>query len=75
LVTQLPIQASKQAAERRKLQAEYFKVRQELNATSSQDEFAKWARIRRQHDKLLEQLDAASTNTRTEKLSLEEQLD
>ncbi|KAG6030394.1 hypothetical protein E4U41_000115 [Claviceps citrina] len=59
LINYLPISTSKAAAEQRKLQAEYLKVRRELNATSSQDEFAKWAKLRRQHDKLLEQLDAA----------------
>ncbi|KAI1117508.1 CHD5 domain-containing protein [Nemania sp. NC0429] len=53
----LPIQASKQAAEKNKLQKEYLAIRREMNATSSQDEFAKWAKLRRQHDKLLEQLE------------------
>lgn len=61
LVNYLPIPTSKAAAEQRRLQAEYLKVRRDLNATSSQDEFAKWAKLRRQHDKLLEQLEAAST--------------
>ena len=28
-----------------------IKVKRELNATSSQDQFAKWAKLRRQHDK------------------------
>jgi hypothetical protein len=32
-----------------------------MNATSSQDEFAKWAKLRRKHDKLLEQLETSST--------------
>ncbi|GJN73359.1 CHD5 domain-containing protein [Purpureocillium lilacinum] len=59
LINYLPVSTSKAAAEQRKLQAEYLRVRHELNATSSQDEFAKWAKLRRQHDKLLEQLDAA----------------
>jgi hypothetical protein len=39
-------------------------VRHELNATSSQDEFAKWAKLRRQHDKLLEELEK---NSRTQR--------
>ena len=56
-----PIPTAKEAAAKKKLQAEYLRVRGELNATSSQDEFAKWAKLRRQHDKLLEQLEAAST--------------
>ncbi|KEY72734.1 hypothetical protein S7711_02521 [Stachybotrys chartarum IBT 7711] len=53
----LPVSTSKSAAQQRKMQADYLKVRRELNATSSQDEFAKWAKLRRQHDKLLEQLE------------------
>ncbi|KAG6135360.1 hypothetical protein E4U28_005458 [Claviceps purpurea] len=59
LINYLPISTSKAAAEQRRLQADYLKIRRELNATSSQDEFARWAKLRRQHDKLLEQLDAA----------------
>lgn len=60
LINYLPVSTSKAAADQRKLQAEYLKVRRDLNATSSQDEFAKWAKLRRQHDKLLEQLEATS---------------
>ncbi|TFB01471.1 Protein GET1 [Trichoderma ghanense] len=57
LINFLPVPTSKAAAEQRKLQAEYLAVRREMNATSSQDEFAKWAKLRRKHDKLLEQLE------------------
>ncbi|KAI0011702.1 CHD5-like protein-domain-containing protein [Xylariaceae sp. FL0662B] len=53
----LPTQTSKQAAEKKKIQKEYLTIRRDLNATSSQDQFAKWAKLRRQHDKLLEQLE------------------
>lgn len=63
MINYLPVSTSKAAGEQRKIQAEYLKVRRELNATSSQDEFARWAKLRRQHDKLLDQLDAASTFT------------
>lgn len=35
-------------------------VRTEMNGTSSQDEFARWAKLRRQHDKLLEQVEKSS---------------
>ncbi len=59
-LTSLPTSLSKQAAEQRVNQREYLKVRQELNGTSSQDEFAKWAKLRRQHDKLLEELEKKS---------------
>ncbi|KAI5457362.1 CHD5-like protein-domain-containing protein [Mariannaea sp. PMI_226] len=57
LINFLPVSTSKGASDQRKLQAEYLKVRRDLNATSSQDEFAKWAKLRRQHDKLFEQLE------------------
>ncbi|KAI0974959.1 CHD5 domain-containing protein [Xylaria arbuscula] len=53
----LPTEVSKQADEKNKLQKEYLTIRRDLNATSSQDQFAKWAKLRRQHDKQLEQLE------------------
>ncbi|KAK4122915.1 hypothetical protein N657DRAFT_691355 [Parathielavia appendiculata] len=53
----LPTPLAKEFAEQRKKQKEYLAVRHDLNATSSQDEFAKWAKLRRQHDKLLEELE------------------
>ncbi|QPC60482.1 hypothetical protein HYE67_002713 [Fusarium culmorum] len=63
LINFLPISTSKAAGEQRKLQADYLKVRRDLNATSSQDEFARWAKLRRQHDKLLEQLEKTKKTT------------
>lgn len=60
LLNYLPLESSKKDAELRKIQAEFLKVRKELNGTSSQDEFARWAKLRRNHDKLLEKLEASS---------------
>ncbi|CCT74031.1 probable Protein GET1 [Fusarium fujikuroi] len=57
IINFLPVSTAKAAGEQRKLQTDYLKVRRDLNSTSSQDEFAKWAKLRRQHDKLLEQLE------------------
>ncbi|EGR47016.1 uncharacterized protein TRIREDRAFT_109385 [Trichoderma reesei QM6a] len=65
LINFLPVPTSKAAAEQRKLQAEYLAVRREMNATSSQDEFAKWAKLRRKHDKLLEQLETTKKSLET----------
>jgi CHD5-like protein len=31
-----------------------------MNATSSQDEFAKWAKLRRRHDKAMDEYEATS---------------
>ncbi|KAK0674459.1 CHD5-like protein-domain-containing protein [Cercophora samala] len=53
----LPTPLSLEFAQQRKKQKEYLAVRHDLKATSSQDEFAKWAKLRRQHDKLLEELE------------------
>lgn len=61
-MNRLPLESSKLAVEYKKLQKEYLRVRLELNATSSQDQFAKWAKLRRQHDKLLEQLEQKSAS-------------
>ncbi|KAJ9165293.1 Protein GET1 [Coniochaeta hoffmannii] len=57
IYTSLPTQLSKDYAHQRKLQAEYLAVRKELNGTSSQDQFARWAKLRRKHDTLLEELE------------------
>ncbi|KAK0732596.1 CHD5-like protein-domain-containing protein [Apiosordaria backusii] len=53
----LPTPLSLEFAQQRKRQKEYLAVRHDLQATSSQDEFAKWAKLRRQHDKLLDELE------------------
>ncbi|KAE8442787.1 GET complex subunit get1 [Mollisiaceae sp. DMI_Dod_QoI] len=57
LYNRLPTSNAKTSAEQKELKNQFLKVRKELNSTSSQDEFAKWAKLRRQHDKLLEQLE------------------
>lgn len=41
-----------------------MRLKREMNATSSQDEFAKWAKMRRNHDKILAQYDEKSKNSR-----------
>ncbi|GAA5860161.1 hypothetical protein JCM8547_009209 [Rhodosporidiobolus lusitaniae] len=43
--------------------AEILQLRAELAATSSQDEFSKWARIRRKLDKAVQELEATATDT------------
>lgn len=48
--------------EQKALKAEFLRLRTELNATSSQDQFAKWAKLRRQHDKVLEQLEKGKSS-------------
>ncbi len=57
----LPTSTAKGAREQRQLRRELVRVRQEMNNTSSQDEFAKWAKLRRQHDKLQAELERTCT--------------
>jgi len=71
LYNMLPTPTSQSAAEQKKLKREYMKVRQEMNATSSQDEFAKWAKLRRQHDKLYEQLEKSKTSLDSNKATFD----
>ncbi|EGE85696.1 protein GET1 [Blastomyces dermatitidis ATCC 18188] len=54
----LPTGTSHMAREQRRLKREVIQLKREMNATSSQDEFAKWAKLRRRHDKALETYEA-----------------
>lgn len=56
---------SKSAAEQKELKKQFVKVRREMNGTSSQDEFAKWAKLRRQHDKLFDELKKSGMSSLT----------
>ncbi|KAI9643374.1 GET complex subunit get1 [Ciborinia camelliae] len=62
LYNMLPTPTSQSAGEQKKLKREFMKVRHEMNSTSSQDEFAKWAKLRRQHDKLYDQLEKSKSS-------------
>ena len=41
-----------------------IRLKREMNATSTQDEFAKWAKLRRSHDKVVAQYDEKSKQSR-----------
>lgn len=56
----LPNQASQVAREQRHAKLEVIRLKREMSATSSQDEFAKWAKLRRRHDKAMEEYDIKS---------------
>ena len=42
-----------------RLKRDLMHLKREMNATSAQDEFSKWARLRRQHDKAAADYDKA----------------
>ncbi|KAI9003865.1 WRB/Get1 family [Hyaloraphidium curvatum] len=53
-----------------KLKAEVMQARAELQATSSQDEFAKWAKLRRKLDGKLQELEVQSKEIGMEKTKI-----
>jgi tail-anchored protein insertion receptor len=56
---------SKDARKHAELKRDVVQLKREMNATSSQDEFAKWAKLRRRHDKAMEEYEAMSQYTHT----------
>ncbi|KAK6356595.1 GET complex subunit get1 [Orbilia javanica] len=56
----VPSKASADTESLRQQQTEVLKIRKEMAATSSQDEFAKWAKLRREHDKKAAELEKLS---------------
>ncbi|KAI9749169.1 MAG: hypothetical protein M4579_006974 [Chaenotheca gracillima] len=61
LYLRLPSSTSKAAQDQNRLRQDYLKIKQEMNTTSSQDEFAKWAKLRRQHDKVVAELEGKTS--------------
>ncbi|KAK4049567.1 GET complex subunit get1 [Microbotryomycetes sp. JL201] len=51
------------SSQQRRLRQEILQLRAELAGTSSQDEFSKWAKIRRKLDKAVAELEAANQDT------------
>lgn len=61
LYTLLPVPQPKQAGENRKLRSEVVRLQREMIGVSAQDNFAKWARLRRDHDKAKDKYEKAGT--------------
>jgi tail-anchored protein insertion receptor len=53
LYSKLPTPTSKAAREQIRLKREVVRLKRELNGVSAQDDFARWAKLRRQHDKVM----------------------
>ncbi|GAQ37288.1 guided entry of tail-anchored proteins factor 1 [Aspergillus tubingensis] len=61
LYLKVPTSTSKKYREQNRLKREVVQLKRDMNNTSSQDEFAKWAKLRRKHDKTMEEYEAIST--------------
>ncbi|EMC97226.1 hypothetical protein BAUCODRAFT_121727 [Baudoinia panamericana UAMH 10762] len=57
LFTRLPTSQSSDAKENAKLRSDVVRLNREMRNTSAQDDFAKWARLRRDHDKAKDKYD------------------
>ncbi|OQO02904.1 hypothetical protein B0A48_11187 [Cryoendolithus antarcticus] len=62
IYTKLPTPQSRQAASNLSLRGEVVKLNREMTNTSAQDDFAKWAKLRRQHDKKKDEYDKNAAN-------------
>lgn len=52
MYNKLPTPTSKAAREQGNLKREVLRLKQEMNGVSAQDDFARWAKLRRAHDKI-----------------------
>ncbi|KAK1139585.1 GET complex subunit get1 [Aspergillus melleus] len=71
LYVKLPTPTSKKAREQNRLKREALQLKREMNNTSSQDEFAKWAKLRRRHDKTMEEYEEMNKSLSAQKSSFE----
>jgi len=71
IYTRLPLGSSKDMQEQVRLRREVVRLKREMNAISAQDEFTKWAKLRRQHDKALEEHDQKATTVSSSRSSFD----
>lgn len=66
-----PFPISKDFRKNDQLKRDVVQLKREMNATSSQDEFAKWAKLRRRHDKAMEDYEAMNRSLSSKKTSFQ----
>ncbi|KAJ5570420.1 CHD5-like protein [Penicillium hispanicum] len=71
LYLKLPTSTSRNAREQQRMKREVLQLKREMNNTSSQDEFAKWAKLRRRHDKSMEEYEAMNKTISSQKTSFD----
>ncbi|GIK03734.1 GET complex subunit get1 [Aspergillus viridinutans] len=71
LYLRLPTSTSKNAREQSRLKREVVQLKREMNNTSSQDEFAKWAKLRRKHDKAMDEYETMNKKLTAQKTSFD----
>ncbi|BDD61179.1 GET complex subunit get1 [Monascus purpureus] len=71
LYLKFPTSISANAREQNRLKREVLQLKREMNNTSSQDEFAKWAKLRRRHDKTMEEYESINKTITSQKTSFD----
>ncbi|CAG8090694.1 unnamed protein product [Penicillium salamii] len=71
LYLRLPTPTSRTARKQQQLKRAVHEQKREMNNTSSQDEFAKWAKARRRHDKTMEEYEALNKDLTSQKSSFD----
>ncbi|KAI9712629.1 MAG: hypothetical protein M1812_006809 [Candelaria pacifica] len=71
LYNKIPTPTSKAVHDQSRLKTEVLRLKKEMSSTSSQDEFAKWAKLRRQHDKVLADYDKTTESLNGSKASFD----
>ncbi|KAJ5882118.1 CHD5-like protein [Penicillium soppii] len=71
LYLRLPTPTSRTARKQQELKRAVLEQKREMNNTSSQDEFAKWAKLRRRHDKTMEEYEALNKALTSHKSSFD----
>ncbi|OCL01422.1 hypothetical protein AOQ84DRAFT_329001 [Glonium stellatum] len=67
----LPTQTAKSVHKQTEMKREVVRLKRELNKVSAQDDFAKWAKLRRQHDKAVADFEKIDTTLRSTKTSFD----
>ncbi|KAK8218667.1 CHD5-like protein-domain-containing protein [Phyllosticta capitalensis] len=68
LYNKLPTPNAQAARDQARLRGEVLRLKKEMNSVSAQDDFARWAKIRRAHDKVYaeyQKIDASLKSSRT----------
>ncbi|KAJ5610217.1 hypothetical protein N7510_006936 [Penicillium lagena] len=71
LYLKLPTSTARKGRDLQTKKREVLQLKREMNNTSSQDEFAKWAKLRRRHDKSLEEYEAMNKSLSSHKTSFD----
>ncbi|KAF2085857.1 hypothetical protein K490DRAFT_18533, partial [Saccharata proteae CBS 121410] len=65
LYNKLPTPSSNAARDSIKLKREVLRLKKEMNGVSAQDEFSRWAKLRRQHDKALAEFNKSDSSLKS----------